>query len=170
LAYVGSSDTKYVPIGDRLEVNVGPDHDITIHRHKIDTKTSNVVVRQYKRRLDNNFVLYYDLTDYDETEYFEEQIVSGKPVLAKAEVERQFDANVFVWGQDGKPAGWDGDAEGAYVDLHAAQGKIERVDAQHVKYFLDLPPGKLQTLNYRVTYKHRKAGPELNAQRKREPL
>ena len=32
LAYVGGTETKYVPIGDRLEVNVGPDKDITIHR------------------------------------------------------------------------------------------------------------------------------------------
>ena len=32
LAYVGGTETKYVPIGDRVEVNVGPDKDITIHR------------------------------------------------------------------------------------------------------------------------------------------
>ena len=32
LAYVGGTQTKYVPIGDRVEVNVGPDKDITI-RH-----------------------------------------------------------------------------------------------------------------------------------------
>ena len=30
LAYVGGTETKYVPIGDRVEVNVGPDKDITI--------------------------------------------------------------------------------------------------------------------------------------------
>ena len=29
LAYVGGTETKYVPIGDRVEVNVGPDKDIT---------------------------------------------------------------------------------------------------------------------------------------------
>ena len=69
LAYVGGTETKYVPIGDRVEVNVGPDKDITIHRRLKDQKTSNVVVRQYKRRLDDKFVLYYDLVDYDETFY-----------------------------------------------------------------------------------------------------
>ena len=30
LAYVGGTVTKYVPVGDRLEVNVGADKDITI--------------------------------------------------------------------------------------------------------------------------------------------
>jgi hypothetical protein len=159
-----------VPIGDRVEVNVGPDKDITIHRRLKDQKISNVVVRQYKRRLDDQFVLYYDLADYDETFFFAEELVSGKPVLAKTEVERQFDADVYLWGPDGKPEGWDGQQAGAYVDLHTIAGWVERVDQQHAKYFLDLQPGKKQTVEYSVTYKRRKVGPELNTERKREPL
>jgi hypothetical protein len=170
LAYVGGTETKYVPIGDRVEVNVGPDKDITIHRRLKDQKTSNVVARQYKRRLDDQFVLYYDLIDYDETFFFEEEIVSGKPVVAKTEVERQFDADVVLWGPDGKPTGWDSQELGAYVDLHNVPGRVERVDQQHVKYFLDLQPGKKQLVSYGVTYKRRKVGPELNTERKREPL
>ena len=39
LAYVGGTETKYVPIGDRVEVNVGPDKDITIHRRLKDQQT-----------------------------------------------------------------------------------------------------------------------------------
>ena len=170
LAYVGGTETKYVPIGDRVEVNVGPDRDITIHRRLKDQKISNVVVRQYKRRLDDNFVLYYDLVDYDETFFFEEEIVSGKPVVAKTEVERHFDANVVLWGPDGKPKGWDSQEPGAYVNLHTVAGHVERVDQQHVKYFLDLQPGKKQLVSYSVTYKRRKVGPELNTERKRKPL
>ena len=53
LAYVGGTETKYVPIGDRVEVNVGPDKDITISRRVKDQKIGNVVARQYKRRLDD---------------------------------------------------------------------------------------------------------------------
>jgi hypothetical protein len=170
LAYVGGTETKYVPIGDRVEVNVGPDKDITINRRVKDQKISKVVVRQYKRRLDNDFVWYYDLTDYDETFLYEEEMVSGKLVPAKVELERHFDANVLVWGPDGKPQGWDGNDPGAYVDLHNIAGRVERVDQNHVKYFLDLPPGKKQFVTYGVTYKHRKEGPELNTEKKREPL
>ena len=102
LAYVGGTETKYVPIGDRVEVNVGADKDITIQRRVKDQKIGNVVARQYKRRLDKDFVLYYDLVDYDETFFFEEEMVSGKP-SAKIEVERQFDANVVLWGDGGNP-------------------------------------------------------------------
>jgi len=170
LAYVGGTETKYVPIGDRVEVNVGPDKDITIHRRLKDQQTTNVVVRQYKRRLDDNFVLYYDLTDYDETFYYEEELVSGKPVDAKVELERRFDANVVLWGPEGQPKDWDSKAEGAYVDLHQVPGRVERVDQNHVKYFLDLKPGKKQLVNYKVNYKRLKQGPELNTERKREPL
>jgi hypothetical protein len=177
LAYVGGTETKYVPIGDRVEVNVGPDQDITLHRRLADQQVSNVKVRQYKRRLDNHFVLYYDLVDYDETFVFQEEMVSGKSVVAKVELERQFDANVYLWGPgdpkgapEAKPAGWDGDEPGAYVDLHALAGRVERVDQNHVKYFLDLEPGKKQLVEYSVTYKRRKVGPEINTEQKREPL
>ncbi len=170
LAYVGGTETKYVPIGDRVEVNVGPDKDIAIQRRLKDQKIGNVVARQYKRRLDNQFVLYYDLLDYDEAFFYEEELVSGKPVPAKVEVERQFDANVVLWGSEGEPKGWTSNEPGAYVDLHTIAGRVERVDQQHVKYFLDLQPGKKQIVQSSVTYKHRKVGPELNTERKREPL
>jgi len=170
LAYVGGTVTKYVPIGDRVEVNVGVDKDITIKRNLKDQKISNVAARQYKRRLDDQFALYYDLIDYDETFFYEEELVSGKAVPAKVEVERHFDADVYLWGPDGQPEGWNGDKAGAYVDLHSVSGRVERVDQQHVKYFMDLPPGKKQVIQYSVTYKRRKVGPELNTERKREPL
>lgn len=170
LAYVGGTETKYVPIGDRVEVNVGPDKDITIQRCLKDQKIGNVVARQYKRRLDDQFVQYYDLIDYDETLYYEEELVSGKSVPAKVEIERHFDANVVLWGSEGEPKGWKSNDPGAYVDLHTVTGRVERVDQQHVKYFLDLKPGKKQAVQYSVTYKRRKAGPELNVEKKREPL
>jgi hypothetical protein len=167
LAYVGGAETKYVPIGDRVEVNGGPDKDITLQRRVKDQKIGNVAARQYKRRLDDKFVLYYDLVDYDETFFYEEELVSGKP--AKIEVERQFDANVVLWGSEEQPKGWTSNEAGAYVDLHTA-GHVERVDQQHVKYFLDLKPGKKQAVVYSVTYKRRKVGPEINTEKKREPL
>ena len=169
LAYVGGTETKYVPIGDCVEVNVGSDKDITIQRRVKDQKIGNVVARQYKRRLDDKFVLYYDLVDYDETFFYEEELVSGKP--AKIEVERQFDANVVLWGSEGEPPkGWTSNEPGAYVDLHTIAGRVERVDQQHVKYFMDMKPGKKQRVEYSVTYKRRKVGPELNTEKKREPL
>jgi len=170
LAYVGGTQTKYVPIGDRVEVSVGLEPSVTIRRRLNDQYVRNVVARQYKRRLDNHFVRYYDLVDFDETFVYEEEIISGKPVEIETEVERRFDANVYLWGSEGKPAGWDGDEPGAYVDMHEVGGRVERVDQNHVKYFVDLNPGERRIVRYTVTYKRRKVGPELNGEKKREPL
>ena len=170
LAYVGGTATKYVPIGDRVEVNVGRDSDITIVRRLKDQQITNVVARQYKRRLDNTFVWYYDLIDYDETFVYEEEIVSGKPVVAKTELERRFAANVVLWADDAQPADWSSNEPGAYVDLHEIGGRKERVDQNHVKYFLDLNPGEKRFVKYSVTYKRRKVGPELNGYKRREPI
>jgi len=170
LAYVGGTATKYVPIGDRVEVNVGRDADITIKRRLKDQRIANVVARQYKRRIDDTFVMYYDLIDYDETFVYEEEIVSGKPVEAKVELERRFDANVVLWGSEGKPKDWESNEPGAYVDLHEIDGRVERVDQNHVKYFLDLTPGEKRFVTYSVTYKRRKVGPELNQEKRREPI
>jgi hypothetical protein len=170
LAYVGGTSTKYVPIGDRVEVNVGQEPSITVKRRLKDQRITNVVARQHKRRLDNTYVLYYDLIDYDETFVYEEELVSGKPVPVKTELERRFDANVYLWGGDGKPDGWDGEEPGAYVDMHEVGGRVERVDQNHVKIFQDLDPGEKRLVTYSVTYKRRKVGPELNGEKKREPL
>jgi hypothetical protein len=91
-------------------------------------------------------------------------------VPAEVELERRFDANVVLWGSDGKPKDWDSDEPGAYVDLHGIDGRVERVDQNHAKYFLDLTPGEKRFVRYSVTYKRRKVGPELNTEKKREPL
>ncbi len=170
LAYVGGTTTKYVPIGDRVEVNVGRDSDITIVRRLKDQRITNVVARQYKRRLDNTFVIYYDMIDYDETFVYEEEIVSGKPVDVMTDIERRFDANVVLWAEDEPPADWTSNEPGAYVDLHNIAGRKEQVDQNFVKYFLNLTPGEKQVVTYSVTYKRRKMGPELNQEKKREPV
>jgi hypothetical protein len=170
LAYVGGTDVEYVPIGDRVEVNVGHDTDITIARRIKDQHITNIAARQYRRRLNDEFVWLYDLVDHDETFVYQEEIVSGKPSDVKVEVERHFDGNVVLWSEENPPEDWTSNESGAYVDLHEVPGRVELVDQNHVKYFLDLEPGQKTHVTYSVTYKRRKVGPELNTEKKREPL
>jgi hypothetical protein len=113
---------------------------------------------------------FYDLLDYDEMFYYEEEIVSGKPVDVKLELERRFDANVFLWAEDAPPNDGKSAGQRAYVDLHKIIGRKERVDQNHVKYILDLKLGQKRLVNYSVTYKRRKLPPEVNQQTRREPL
>jgi hypothetical protein len=170
LAYVGATSTKYVAIGDRVEVSVGADSDITIARRIKDQRIENVIARQYTRRIDNKWVLDYDLIDYDETFVFEEDVVSGKGVDIEIEVERRFNANVVLWSEGKPPKDWNSDEAGAYVDLHEVESRVEKVDQNHVKYFFDMTPGQKRVVRYKVTYKHRKAGPELNTKKRHKPL
>ncbi|MDD4268509.1 MAG: DUF4139 domain-containing protein [Pirellulaceae bacterium] len=170
LAYVGGTEIKHVPIGDRVEVNVGPDTEITITRRLKDQKITDTIARQYERRLDDEFIRHYDLIDYDETFFYEEEIVSGKAAPVKVEIERAFDAGVVLWSGENPPADWNASRPGAYVDLHTVPGRVERVDETHLKYFLDLEPGKKTFVTYSVTYKRRKVGPELNTEKIRRPL
>jgi len=120
--------------------------------------------------LDDEFVWYFDLVDYDETFYYEEEIVSGKPVAVQTELERRFEADVILWADDARPTDWNEDKPGAFVDLHEVDGRKEGVDQNHVKYFLDLTPGEKRFVRYSVTYKRRKMGPELNGEKRREPI
>ena len=90
--------------------------------------------------------------------------------LERIGIERRFEDNVVLWGNGAAPDDWKSNKAGAYVDLHEHEGKIEKVDANHVKYFLDLKPGQKQFVNYSVTYKRRKQGPEINQEKKRERL
>ena len=88
----------------------------------------------------------------------------------KAEIERRFDANVVLWADDAPPEDWTSNQAGAYVDLHEVSGRKERVDQNHVKYFLELKPGEKRFVTYSVSYKRRKVPPELNTYKRREPL
>ena len=167
LAYVGGTETKYVPIGDRVEVNVGPDKDITIQRRVKDQKIGNVVARQYKRRLDKDFVLYYDLVDYDETFFSGRRWSPASPLRLKS---KGSSMRTSFYGAKARSPRAGRATKPGRMSIFTRAGHVERVDQQHVKYFLDLKPGKKQAVAYSVTYKRRKVGPELNTEKKREPL
>jgi hypothetical protein len=169
LAYRGGTQTKYIAIGDRFEVDLGRDKDITIKKRCIEQKKINIKVRQYKRRLSNTWVEYYDRVDYDEVFTYEEEMVSGKDTLSKVELERYFGNNVIMWSQGNEPKGWDSNKAGVYVDMRTIPGKVEKVDQHYIKYYLDLKPGQLQKIRYTVTHKHRVTGRKLNVQKIREP-
>ena len=47
---------------------------------------------------------------------------------------------------------------------------IEKGRSIRSLYFLDLKPGEKRFVRYSVTYKRRTVGPELNTEKKREPL
>ena len=105
---------------------------------------------------------------YNAVVQFMEQVQSMGDI--KTEIERRFDSKVILWSGPVPPKDWGSNEAGAYVDLHEIPGRVEKVDDQHVKYFLDLEPGEKKVIKYRVTYKRRKVGPKLNIVKKRQPI
>ena len=90
--------------------------------------------------------------------------------IARTLASHGVDTTHVLWAEDEPPRDWTSNEPGAYVDLHQVAGRKERVDQNHVKYFLDLKPGEKRFVTYSVTFKRRKVGPELNQEKKREPL
>lgn len=168
LAFVGSSHTKYVPIGERLESSLGRDQDLSVLRKMMNRTTTDIVLRQYKRRLDDEWVQYYDRVDYNLNESRQEEIVNGKDKTIKCEIERRFNGEVLLKTHDKTPKGWEEDRTGIYIDFSAYEGYVEKVDSNHIKIHLDLKPGEKRLIDYVVTNKIRKAGPDLHTNRIRE--
>ncbi len=116
-------------------------------------------------------MLYYDLIDYDETFFYEEEIVSGKPVGWPRSKWNAASTPTSCCGaaMASRPTGT-ATSRAPTSTCTRSTGRVERVDQNHVKYFLDLNPGEKRFVRYSVTYKRRKVGPELNQERKRERL
>jgi hypothetical protein len=170
LRFVGETETAYVAVGDRVEVDVGPAPDLTAERRVMDVRTENAVLRQHERRIDGGWVLLYDTLDHDVVTDYREEVVSGKDRPVRVEIERRFPGRVVLKTPESTPRDWDAEASGTYVDLSGVPGAVERVDANHVRFFLDLDAGDRTTVHYSVRVKQRGEGEELNPLRVRKPL
>ena len=169
LAFMGSSQTSYVPIGARLESELGLNSDISLCRRVLNRTITDIVARQYKRRIDTQWVLYYDLVDFNSHEFRQEEVINGQAQTVKCEIERRFEGQVLLKTSQETPHGWEEDKEGVYVDFSNYRGVVEKVDNQHIKIHLDLQAGEKRMIDYVVTTKLRKQGPELHPNRVREP-
>lgn len=168
LSFLGSSHTKYVPIGERLESSLGFDPNISLKRKLMNQTTTDITLRRYKRRLDDNWVQLYDLADYDVNELRQEEVVNGNSQKIKCEIERRFGQDVLLKTRVQTPEGWDENKSGVYLDFSNYPGFVEKVDDRHIKIHLDLNPGEKKLIDYRVTTKKRGVGPELHHERIRE--
>ena len=174
LAYVAARRNRSTwPIGDRVEVNVGRDADITIARHLKDQQTTNIVARQYKRRLDDKYVLYYDLSGLRRDVLpMRRRSSPASRWWRKVELERQLRCQRRAAGERGQTEGLGqqrarglrGPARGQRPG--GAGGPEPREVLPRLCH-----PAKSSSSDYSsVTYKRRKVGPELNTDKRREPL
>jgi len=123
LSYEGQSSFKYIPVGEEVELNLGPVADVIVEPKLMDEKTDNY-----------RFDTKGNINGWDEIRTFKLDIKNTRDLPVRIEIKRNFGTNA-----------WDiknpGDA-GKYY---------EKVDLDTVKYTLTLEPESEQTLEYELT-------------------
>ena len=124
LAYVGAANTKYIPISEKVELDLGVDPDVTARRLLKDYRRTHIVLDEDGR-----------VKSYREQFHYAMEIDNTRPRDIQVEIERQF--------------GGDFDLH----DLTGAE-RFEKVDQRTAKYYVDLRAREKRTITYRVEVFH----------------
>jgi hypothetical protein len=123
LSYEGQSGFKYIPVGEEVELNLGPVADVIVEPKLMDEKTYN-----YRFNTKGN------IDGWDEIRTYQLQIKNTRNLPVKIEIKRNY-----------HPHTWDIKNKGE------AKKYYEKVDLNTVKYTLTLEPQSETTLEYELT-------------------
>ena len=123
LSYEGQSSFKYIPVGEEVELNLGPVADVIVEPKLMDEKTDN-----YRFNTKGN------IDGWDEIRTFQLQIKNTRALPVRIEIKRNFGTNA-----------WD------IKNIGDAKKYYEKVDLDTVKYTLTLEPESETTLEYELT-------------------
>ena len=122
LAYAGRSDFKYIPVGEKVELNLGAVRNLIVEPVLMAYHTDHY-------RFDKKG----QVTGWDEIRTFRIQVKNTRTVAVRLEIKRNFNTHT-----------WDIENSGDY-------GKFEKEDKDTVKYTLELPPRSHRTFEYTLT-------------------
>jgi len=124
LSYIGAQTVNYVPMGDRVLLNLGEDKDLVVQRKLKDYRRTDIQLDQHGH-----------VAHYKEHWYYETRIhnTKGKPV--RLEVERKIPGSHTV------------------TDLENIE-RFEVVDNAVRKYYVDLKPNEERIVKYHVIASH----------------
>jgi hypothetical protein len=122
LSYVGAQTTKYIPKGGEVNLNLGATEMVSVKPVLMDYSTDN-----------------YEWSDksimgWDEHKTVRVEVANNQRIPAKVEITRNF-PNVKKW----------------EVENEGETGEYAKLDADTVKYVLELPPYAKKVFTYRVT-------------------
>jgi hypothetical protein len=126
LTYEGGSEFKYIPVGQEVELNLGPTREVLVTPKLMDFKTDNY-------RFDDRG----NVSGWDEIRRFVLEVKNSRPLPVRLEIKRNF--NTPYWSIEHR----DG-----------SEKFFEKVDVDTVKYTLDLPPQSSRTIEYILTSYH----------------
>jgi hypothetical protein len=122
LSYEGQSSFKYIPVGEEVELNLGPVRDVVVEPTLMETRTDNY--RFNSRR---------DVSGWDDIQTYKVEVRNTRDVAVKIEITRNFDTSA-----------WDIRRSGS-IDAY------EKVDLDTVKFTVDLAPRSTKTFEYTAT-------------------
>ena len=125
LSYVGASGFKYIPVGEDVELNLGPVADVVVEPKLMDFKTDNFM-----------FDHKGDVDGWDEVRKYTVEVKNTRGLPVKVEIRRAFGTSH-----------WDLKNQG---DV----GVYEKVDVRTVKYTLMLPARSNEKFTYILTTHH----------------
>jgi hypothetical protein len=123
LSYEGQSSFKYIPVNEKVELNLGAVSDVVVKPTLMDTKTDN-----YRFDKDNN------INGWGEIQTFRIEVKNTRDLPVKLEIKRNF--NTQYW---------------TIKNLGDSKDYFEKVDMDTVKYTLTLEPQSEKTIDYTVT-------------------
>jgi hypothetical protein len=118
-SYEGQSEFKYIPVGEKVELNIGEVADVAVEPKLMSLATENM--------------LYDDkgnLSGWDELRTYKVEVRNSRDVAAKLEIKRNFTTQYWRLEKSGEA------------------GDYEQYDATSAKFTLDLPQHSCKTFEY----------------------
>ncbi len=142
LSYVGAMGAKYIPVGEKVELDLGPARLVKVEPLLMDTRTGNYVSDPKG-----------NIAGWDETETWQIKLTNTREIPVELEITRSFDDPSWELALGSSSAG----------DNIA----YEKRDATHARFTTVLVPKSQRSFEYTVT-KYRGARSEYYRQREKE--
>ncbi len=125
LAYVGGTETKYIPVGEKVELDLGPARLVKIEPVLMDVRTEN-----------HTFDGRGTVTGWDEVRSWKIEIANARTLPVEIEITRGFDT-----------PRWE-------LQMQNPTATYEKHDVTHARFKLTVGPRSKEILTYTVTTYH----------------
>lgn len=119
LSYEGQSEFKYIPVNEKVELNLGGVENVVVTPTLMNFKYENFT-----------FDSDQNVSGWDEVKTFKIEVKNTRPVAVKVEIQRNFPGVKWALSPDGDC------------------GLYEKVDLDTVKFTLELPPRSQKEFHY----------------------
>lgn len=134
LTYVGASDIKYIPVGEKVELELGMAQTVTVEPKLMRTRTDH-----YEFQMDipgdddDNGPVNGDIAGWDEITDWRLELTNTRDLPVEVEITRATGST-----------SWEINTDAAY----------EKYDADHVRFTVQLEPRSKQEILYELTVRH----------------